>query len=204
MIGSLRCETGGDGGGTGSETMNVREEETLKSKFVSKGNGVFKVCAWCSHVEVLSLCSEVGYASKWIVLVAMFACSRLCSLVALSVRGVLGWAMLSCISALWAWGGLCFLEVPDQLHKYVLKVHKWPSCNVKEGKWCAWQSLGTSALAPAALGSPKVYKCYLPVIDVGYTAAYFLSFVGVQSKALKINCEALQRIYLCHSGCINH
>lgn len=54
-----------------------------------------------------------------------------------------------------------------------------------------------AALAPAARVSPELYEHWLPVTDGGYSAAYFLSFVGVQSKALKINCKALQRIDLC-------
>lgn len=55
MISSLHCEAGGAGEGTGSESMYVREEETLKNKCLSKVNGLFKVCAWPSYTEVLGL-----------------------------------------------------------------------------------------------------------------------------------------------------
>lgn len=38
VISSLHCETGGAGGGTGSESMHLREKETLKNKCLSNGN----------------------------------------------------------------------------------------------------------------------------------------------------------------------
>lgn len=87
----------------------------------------------------------------------------------------------------------------------MLKVHKWLSwrswkkvSGVPDKDWVGLLSLWHTDM------SPKVYECFLPVTVGGYTFAYFLSFMGVMSKALKINSEALQRIYLCHSGFINH
>lgn len=112
--------------------------------------------------------------------------------------------MLSCISALGAWGGLCFSEVPDQLHKCVLKARSGLAVTRKKVS-------GAPDKDWVPLPSLQQRVCHLRCTNTDYlslmqgcTAAHFLSFMGVQSKALKINCEALQRIYLCHSGCINH